>query len=546
MRIFLSILGVVVAAFIGIYCWLWGAQTGHGLTLFWVAGWPLILTLLAIPVFAVLGGMLLHTHSEAKYNLSTYGSARGYYSGYGTSHTRKKEEPEAKKQSVPLLPLGILGLVLAVLSLVAFILMCFQLPYAAGHKYASTVKTTTSQVPTYQQRTPFQVAEQSSNRNLQNITGDAQNTKSLPANGKNGEWDTLVIRRGVFQGYEATQSIETPLYGTVSENEVTICKFNPNAQLRLGGAMPHNNLNRAIDAATAPNVTWDGNDAYSYCADGTPIVVVPLKQLSGFYGAPWSYYGDAVYNGKTGALQILTDKASISKLQGSTYPLSLASDVRNAYQASGAFWDWFQDRTGYDTTDSDQDDPNGGNVGEFNLRQENGGATDYVTPLLPRGSSSSVVALGVTPSRDVTPGTRASLQVYKYAKTQIRQAPSTAEQQIKTSYSHMADWASGLQVFEIVPAGKGLWVASLGFKQSVDYRAYVTDKGDVTLYNKDGQKLDSAGNPVTAAPTTGGSTGGTVTTPVKNGEVDLSKLSNKQLQDLGQRILKELADRSGK
>jgi hypothetical protein len=488
------IVTIIGGGLLALFIWLAGAQLGHGIVIAWIAAWPVLLPILLAVLFLLL--------------------AAGLQSGG------------------PVVGTVVFGL----LAIVAGIF----LPYAAAHKYAVDVHETTQAAPDYQQRYPYMPATQSSQRNLQDITGDAQTTKSLPGESQYGTWNTPVVRRGVGVGYEAVQTMNTPLYGEILSKDVSICKFEKDNALRLGGALPNNNLSRAINWATPANVSFDDADAYSYCDGETPLVVVPLKQLSGFFGATWTAYGDAVYNGKTGALSILTNSADIAKLKGSVYPLTLAADTRNAYQASGDIWAFWQGRSGYGTSSSDADDPNLGNDAEFNLRELDNARTDFVTPLLPRGSSKNVVALGVVDARKVVSGQRNPLVIHRYAAKAIRQSTSTVENSIKADYSLDGAWSSGLTIFEVVPEANGNWVASIGKTQTVAYRAYIKADGTVTLYNASGEKIQQIDDSSDSGQTTDTGT----TTVLPSTDSDLSKLTPKQLQNLGEAILKELASRS--
>lgn len=409
------------------------------------------------------------------------------------------------------------------------------LPYAAAHNYAGSVKEVTASAPEYAQRAPFAVAVQSSERNLQNTTGEAQATKSLAAEGKTGQWNTLVIRRGVFVGYESVQSINTPLYGTVSASEVTLCNFSSSVSLRLNGSMPSNNLDRAILTATPANVSFEEGDVYSYCKGKTPMVVVPLRELNGFWGPTWSAYGVATLNGKTGEVSILTSTKDISEIPGPVYPISLAKDTRNAYQSSQGFWDAVQGRTGYEATNRDTNDPNEGNNSEFSLKVSGTNDVNYVTPLTPRGSSTSIVAESSVDANKVVSGTRNVLTINKFTNAKSRSANSSVANAIKTQYSWMPDWASGIGIFEIVPADNGTWVASIGQSQSVVYRAVITTDNKVTLFNAKGDIITRS-TPGGASPSAGGD--------AVPANADLAKLTPAQLQELANAIIKELGSRA--
>jgi hypothetical protein len=486
MKLFAT-LTVIAVAILAFFTWLWGSGGWHGFVIFLSSSWPVL-------IFLVLTVLLA---------LVAIGAENGLAAG------------------------------LAVVALAATIFISITLPYEAAHRYASSVEEVEISVPSYEQRAPFGVAVASSKANLQNIEGTVENTKSLAAEGENGQWNTLVIRRGVWTGYESIQSVETPLYGTVASRNVATCEFNPNVQLRLGGEMPHNNLDRAIMLATPLNTYFNFGDSYGYCDGSVPTVVVPIRQLDGGWGATWSAYGVAVLNGETGELRILTNSDDIAEIRGPVYPISLAADLRSAYQASDDIWAYWQGRSGYSTTDSDTNDPNAGNTTEFALAREGKkDSVDFVTPLTPRGESTNIVALGVVDANNMTSGSLNKLTVYKYSNT--RSANSTVEADIREKYSWMPDWASGITVFEIVPAGDGEWVASLGRKQAVVYRAVIKEDGSAILYDKTGTEVVRTGN--TANPDNPD-----VVVPVDS---ELSLLTADELRQLADSILDELEKRA--
>ena len=469
---------------------LWGAQLGKAFWIGWRPAAPVLLVILVAIVLIVLA-----------FVFSDSGSAP-----------------------------AILG-TLAALAVVGAILLWVKLPYDTNRQYVADAKATTSTI-SYDQRAPAHVARESSNRNLQNTTGTAQTTKSLADVGKYGQWNTLVVRKGPFVGYETVQSLAIPLYGNVKSGDVRLCAFTPSASLRLGGSMPGNNLDRAVLAATPPDVTFDTNDVYSYCDGSTPKVVIPLKELDGWYAASWSAYGVAVYNGHTGKLRILKTTTGIP---GPVYPLSLAETQRSAYNASGDFWDYAFGRSGYNDTIGDKGDPNGENATEFGLRVTGTHRINYVTPLTPRGDSSSVVALSSVTANTVTSGHRNPLIIQKYSNAKTRTANSAVAQNLKSQYSWMSDWASGMQIFEIVPSENGTWTASIGQSQSVSYRATIKADGSAVLYDQNGTEVTRTG--VTPAKLTSGGT-------VPAAGDDLSKMTPAQLHDLAARVLDELASRA--
>lgn len=496
-RIVFALLALLAPA--GLLAWLWGPQIVHGLTLMFVGGAALLIVLTVIAVLILIA--FLFEGSRVTPIAGT----------------------------------------LAALVFAGGLVSAFTFSYNTDKIYTADVKTAKTSVPDFAERAPYDVAVAAMTRNLGDTTGIAIGAKALVDEGTHGVWSTLVLRRGAMLGYEAVQTYNVPLYGAMTSKATRSCEFNTRAAgQRVGGFLPHTSLDYRILGAVPLNTTFTGADAYAYCDGDTPIVVAPLKTLSGFWTPTWTSSGAAVYNGQTGALTIEKDT---SDLPGPVYPISLAASQRGAMNATEGFWDYFFGRTGFETTDGDEGDPNTGNTSELDLRflgQKDGA---YVTPLTPRGDSTSVIAMATIDSTTATQGTRNPVTVYRYSKGDARQANTSIVQSMKSKYSWMADWASGLDVFEIVPTAHGSWVASIGQSQSVVYRAVVNADGNATLYDSTGKEITrTSGTTPVADPAAPGS--GPVTAPAADS--DLSKLTPEQLRVLADAILDEMAARATK
>jgi hypothetical protein len=411
----------------------------------------------------------------------------------------------------------------------------FVAPYQMAKNYyeASTNTVANSVAPSYSERAPYELAVRTSDKSLMNITGDSQITKSLADEGDSGEWNTLVVERGWFKGYETVQNMNLPLYGTSQNSNVKFCDFSETATLRDHGALPHNNLSRAIFNKVPLNVDYEESDFYSYCNDANePVVVVPLKQIDGFMFPTWKAYGVATYNGKSGVLDVVTDASKIKELPGPTYPASLAASQRNSLIANGTWWEMVGERVSGFVAASDNT--------EVNLRFADNSDTEYVTSLMPRGSSTSIVAVSHVPSSMKFPGAYNRLTVEAFASENVRPANSTLIDDLKTRYSYMPDMANDtVQVFEITSGKDGGWIASLGREQSVNYRAYISPAGDkIELKDRNG-KLIAQGSSTTTE-----TTEGEQTTTVDMVPTDVSNLSTDELNKLGKSVMDELAKRA--
>ena len=429
---------------------------------------------------------------------------------------------------------ALVAAVVAVGLLALLVTMWFRVSYDSARNYVDDFETTESASVSYAQRAPQQVAVASATRTLQDTIGSVGQVKSVADEGEDGLWNTLVTRPGFGVGFESVQSVNVPLYGPVSNKDVELCKFDQDsANRRLGGALPSNSLARAIYAQTPFSVGYNGSDAYGYCENDTPYVVVPLQQVSGFYAAEWNVYGVAVYNGSNGDLDVYTDSKDVAKIPGPTYPMSMAERQRDAAAASGSYADMFFGRAGYDDTAKDEGDPNGNNNTEFQLRSIDGNSISYVTPLTTRGESTTIVGVSDVAAQFTAQG-RNPVEVTKFGDN-TRSANSAIVNDLQTTYSNLTDWATGLEVFEIVPADDGNWVASIGKSQSVLYRAEIHTDGTFVL-------RDSKGNVIPNNDRGDGTNPDALPTDVPTG--NLSELSTDELSQLGQDVLDELARRA--
>jgi hypothetical protein len=494
MKAFVSFVTIVVIGVIGVTAWLWGFNILHWFTSQWREG-------TAFWFFAMLALIALIV-AFVTYSRNDEATGLTVFSGFATG-----------------------GL------LIAGILMGVSANYNMLNTYytESVNVAKSSDAPNYEERAPYEVAVRTSDKNLLNTTGEADVTKSLSDEGENGEWNTLVRTRGPFVGYESIQNLNLPLYGASKNGDVAFCKFDKDNTLRHSGSMPHNNLSRAIYGQVPLNVDFAASDAYGYCnEEGEPIVATPLKAIDGFLFPTWSYYGVALYNGETGDLDILNDVEDIANVPGPVYPMSLAETQRNSLTASEGWWEFaVTQSSGYIAATENS---------EVQLRREDGEGSDFVTALTPRGSSSSVVAVGYVSAIDVVPGELSEFTMAMLPDEHIRPANSTLIDDIKTRYSYMPDMANDtLGVFEITSWKDGGWVASIGREQSVNYRAYITATGDITLYNRDGKLIaQGVGGEDDEGETDGGLT--------PTGEI--SELTDEELTQLGKDVLDELARRA--
>ena len=384
---------------------------------------------------------------------------------------------------------GSVAAVLLVTSVIAMVGSSYWNHRALYNASDVTHENTASSV-SLSERVPYDVASSVAHRSMGNTTGDLVGAlRTVPST---GQYDSLVKRRGILVGYEAAQEMRLPLYGTFNfERDVKFCDFDRDkAAKRFGGALG-NNLEAAVYSKFAfwnPTFHVSEDDALVVCQDAkTPIMYMPATKMA--FNGLVSYRvpaGVVTYNGSNGDLAF----SETMEINGTPlYPTSLAKDQREALTTADGFWSRVLNKAGYDTTNKDGDDPNASNPSEFSVFDVTSKRAQYVTPLLPRGSSTSVVALSQIDSQSVTAGKLNRLTVNAYDNP--RQATSTEAKSI-ISDQLSGYKATGLTVFEVVPSLSGNWTASIGNNQSIKYRAVINSDGKATLTDEKGSKLTAA------------------------------------------------------
>lgn len=492
----ITVASVLLAIAIGFYIWLYGAQTWHMVWSLVRGNWvPWIALLIPAGI-----GVLIY------------------------AKTWKTADAIAP---------GVFAVCMIAIGLLAFLGLYFVRSYQVYTAYDQSVTVKQAEDSdasmSFKDRAPFDVATDTSNRTLGDTTGDS--TGSLKAIPMKGEYTVSIVRRGIFKGYESTQVMTVPTYGTASNNDVKFCQFSEDAKLRFGGAVPQNNLWRAIAWRTGSTVKADRSDAFVVCDGDTPKVYAPLTEMKGAFFPHRVFAGVAIYDGKTGDLTIENDyKGDLP-----VYPQSLATHQREAHKTSDGFWSYVFGRAGFEDTSKDSDDPNGDNRAEFGLATVDGKTSQHVTPLTSRGSSSSIIALGTVQSNTATKGDLNSYVIHQYADGKSRQANSAIAARI-TSEVLSGYKSQGLTVFEVVPNKNGDWVATIGKSQSILYRAVISEDGNVKLLDKDGNRVSGGDDSSTGD-------GSKDSSDLKLGK-PIDQMSDQELRDAGTKILDELARRS--
>lgn len=411
--------------------------------------------------------------------------------------------------------------------------------YHQDQVYAASVQVTATPTSEFGVRVPFEVSDAQVSSNLGDTQGDVQPSMYVP---EDASFSTLVEQRGWFSGYSTL--LRQQISADTGRNSPAKCGFDESrADARIGGWLS-GNLGRLINEQRRW-VNWDNGDAYGYCApDGTPIVVVPLMRQVGVFVVTDEAAGVALYNGRTGQLDIRDNAAGIP---GPTYPLSLAATQRESTPALGSLTDYFFGRVGWELPD-EEDSINSSNISEYVLADPQHRPV-YVTPETVRGKATAISAVTVMSGTFTKPGL-APIVVHRLDVPghPVWLSPTAITQRVRAEFSDVFAVNRNADIFELAPTGPDTWVVTLGSPQNMLYR--VTGRGDLTqptcLFTLSGQQIRCGRVDDVGVATGGGqlSGGAATATPPVQADSDLARLNEQQLVDLNRRVADELARRS--
>lgn len=396
--------------------------------------------------------------------------------------------------------------------------------------YSSTVSESTKSVPAFADRAPHQVAQRQATSSLSGINGTPSRTAYLAASDR---YTTLVDKPGPTNpGYTALVSQEIALTG---QAKGSTCRFGDSAHDRVDGFFG-NSLTREIAAVDARLIA-KGGDAWGWCDGETPMVAVPLTKLTG--GIIFPHHvpaGVALYNGSNGDLEILSGEDT-AELPGPAIGISYSEKV-NASMAiwNGSWWSALIKQSGLTDEVKDEDDTNILNASNFALAAD--GKNTYVSPFTSRAASVTVDAVAVLDASVSIAGEAPGVTLYKLETPRASNA-ATADR-IKADYANLGGWAAGLVVQEIVPAGDGVWAASIGLNQNVTHRVLVKDDGSSCLKDDRGTLISCTDDDKA------GTDGEPDQLPAADGiPADISALTDEQLRSLMDAVAGEVFSRIG-
>lgn len=423
-------------------------------------------------------------------------------------------------------PIMVIGIVAAIVA----VPVSFYAAWSAQVHLRDSVRVVSAEeelLPETGLRAPYLVAERQASSNSSGTVGDIAETTYLA--GENF-YSTLVERRGWLRpGYETMIVQELALTGQATGQR---CDFTPEANRRMDGILG-NSLKRAIASIDTGLIAKDA-DTWGYCDQGTAKIVVPVTKLANWLAPHDVPAGVVIYNGSTGELEYKTEVES-GELPGPAISISQSRRVNESLETLNGNW-WttrILKSSGITDEPKDEDDTNLGSHSNFSLSygQDQFG---FFSPFTSRASSRTIDQVSVLDSSQVTAGQNASVTLHELATA--RQSNAATADKIKADYSSLSDWATGMTVMEIVPGGEGIWHASIGQKQNVNYRVQLNADGSSCLLTATGKKLrcsdDAEDGSAQQSPGEG-----------VPSVVDPSTLSTAQLKELHEAILAELYQR---
>lgn len=416
-------------------------------------------------------------------------------------------------------------------SIILLIIGCIYQGHIKQNKIYTMSQFTTddkAESLSFYERTPYDVAVNVSKR----VMGDTIGTptghiRSIPST---DTYTTMIVRHGLFKGYESVQEMTLPKMGELNaDNDVNRCQFSENAGLRFGGGWISNNLKTHIYLNKFWNPTMEvkESDAFAICDEGTPMIYAPMTKWKANGFAPYKVpAGVMVYNGDTGEL---VHHESMENAKLPVYPISLAKEQRESSVASSGYLDNIRKVVGMSAS---EDGVNASNPSEFGLLNRDGNKSQYVTPLVPRGQSQSIIGLSTIDNETTKFGELNPVNIHRYKENQEMLAPSTV---VANVISNEFDGykAGELTSYEVIPSKDGLWTVSMGTDQNVLYRISVDRNGIVKAKMSSKTHGDTNTGDITETSTS-------ITS-----DKSIKDMSSQELEKLLIDVAKELGSRAG-
>ncbi|GAA2742309.1 hypothetical protein [Kitasatospora cinereorecta] len=245
---------------------------------------------------------------------------------------------------------------------------------------------------------------------------------------------------------------------------------------------------RNLLAERFPDLVYSDQDIWGYC-DGPdprtaqPVIVVSVARQTGWLQRTvLEPAGVLVLRGSSDGRPDITYRATVApgELPGAVYPASIVRSQIREVQWLGGRGAKDDRGFGYAHTSAAT---NAGNPGEFLLRSKADGHLYYVTPLVPRESSSQLVVAYAVLQADRVGGGLGDLHVYvrgddsPSVNLDVLASRMVSYMAQQTSITISAGQGGALQ--EIIPFGRDMWRGYVDFNgQTQDY---IDLSGDATV-----------------------------------------------------------------
>lgn len=405
--------------------------------------------------------------------------------------------------------------------IVTIVVALIVAPYTKLVAVADTVTTVSEKQADYVWRQPWEVARNAAQSRAGNVVGDFSSNMTTYLPGTN-KYSVPVQARGLITGY--SEVVEYSL----DKDTSTSCAFDNQVPVPLG--LFEYNLRRSL-SFVAVNLTYNEEDIWAYCDKEKAKLVVPVVT---FQGQPQGHpvpAGVVIFDGNTINWQ---HNVAPGELPGPVYPMSVSQAQLESTTTTSGLADYLLGTTGYTSTQGDGD-VNQVNATNLLLDRADKSGYDFVTPLSPRGKSSSVVAVATVAANSVSYGVVNPMTVHTLATP--REGTGAVNDRIKSAFPDLG-WATGLKLSEVVPLSDTTWVATLANERSIAGRVRLTGN-EVCLDNASGQQVKC----IDAEGVAQGGTGITNPGPANVPSSDVSTLTDEQLADLATEVARETSRR---
>ncbi|MGK4578870.1 hypothetical protein [Kitasatospora sp. HPMI-4] len=282
----------------------------------------------------------------------------------------------------------------------------------------------------------------------------------LPGKGQgHGVWT------GVLDG-SGSQPTEGVAVWDGTSNSNGACEFKGDHSFdRAFGGNRANSL-RNLLAERFPQLVYQDQDIWGYCdgadlATAKPVIVIAVtKQIAWHKRTVLRPDGVLLLTGSPSGKPVLEHRSTVrpGELPGTVYPGSVVKDQISAVQWLAGRGAKNRDGFGFSHTSTDT---NATNPGEYLLRSATDGHYYYVTPLVPRNSTSEAIVAFAVVRADEVDADLNELHVYVQSDTSrpvnLTELSSRMVAWIAQQANMTVSTGDGGNLQEIIPFGQGMW-----------------------------------------------------------------------------------------